>query len=81
MYIHKSNTPLIKSKLIPKYENQFGTNKLFYNPKGLWYSCNNKWDGENQYIYNLDISKLNILKINTLKELDEFNTHYFNYKL
>jgi len=78
MYIHKSNTPLIKSKLIPKYENQFGTNKLFYNPKGLWYSCNNKWDGETPYIYNLDISKLNILKIKTLKELDEFNTHYFN---
>jgi len=78
MYIHTSYTHLIKSNLIPKYENQFGNNKLFYNPKGLWYSCNNKYDNERKYNYSLNISKLNILKIKNLKELDDFNIKYFN---
>lgn len=78
MYIHTSNKLIYKSNLIPKYENQLGSNKLFYNPKGLWYSCNNKWDDDSKYTYNVNISNLNILKINTLKNLDEFNINYFN---
>ena len=78
MYIHASDTLINKNNLIPKYENQFGSNKLFYNPKGLWYSCNNIWNNDRKYNYNINISKLNILKIKTLKELDEFNINYFN---
>ena len=78
MYIHASDTLINKNNFIPKYENQFGSNKLFYNPKGLWYSCNNKWNNDRKYNYNVNISNLHILKIKTLKELDEFNINYFN---
>lgn len=78
MYIHASDTLINKNNLIPKYENQFGPNKLFYNPKGLWYSCNNKWTNDRKYNYNVNISNLHILKIKTLKELDEFNINYLN---
>ena len=55
MYIHASDTLINKNNLIPKYENQFGSNKLFYNPKGLWYSCNNKWNNDRKYNYNVNI--------------------------
>ena len=86
IYLHLSRILIQKQKLKPIYANQFGSNPLFYNPKGLWYSCGNEWiiknklNIEGKFLYSLDFSKLNILKISTLDALDEFNKTYYNAK-
>ena len=83
-YLHLSKKPIIKSKLKPTYSNQFGPNKLLYNPIGLWFSCDDNWikqqklSIENNYLYKLDLLQLKIYYISTLSELDEFIKIYYN---
>ena len=83
-YLHLSKKPILKKNLKPIFGNQFETNKLFYNPKGLWFADNNCWivnnnlSIETKYLYKLDISKLSIYKISKLSELDRFIKKYYN---
>lgn len=87
--IHISKKKMYKSKLKkPMYDNQFGENPLNYNPQGLWYACGNAWMNKNnnktnikglkliQYIYQIDISRINIKKIKTIKQLNSFMNKY-----
>jgi len=92
MRVHISSKALKKFELRPIYGNQFGANPLFYNPRGLWYTCGEKdWlqhikeiesgltdSNVTIFKYKLDISKLNIKKIATVKELDDFIKKYEN---
>ncbi len=86
MKTHMSKSPVDLSKFEPRFGNQFGSNRLFYNPRGFWYSCGESWirhmlkkeQYASYYFYQLDTSKLNICHIKTLADLDAFNKRYFN---
>jgi hypothetical protein len=82
MYIHVSDKEVDITKFKPIYKNQFNKNPIFYNPGGLWYSCDMTWadhsDSHYKYMYSVDTSNLNICKISTISELDDFNKRYYN---
>jgi len=60
--LHASTNKITKTDLKPIYGNNFGTNPLFYNPKGLWYTCGEtNWK---EYIKNLD-SEYFLYKVDT----------------
>ncbi len=86
MYTHMSKKKIDINMLEPRYGNQFRTNPLFYNPRGLWYSYGDSWirhminkeEYSKYYFYEFDITGLKICKISTLAELDAFNLKYLN---
>lgn len=84
MKLHVSSTKIKKTELKPKYGNQFGTNPLFYNPKGFWYTCGEDWKEHvhnlysTSFLYKVDTTDLNIKKISTVSELDLFIKKYEN---
>jgi hypothetical protein len=85
--IHMSTRPVDLSHFEPRHGNQFRLNRLFYNPRGFWYSCGDSWvrhmltsekDYSAYHFYSLDTSRLRICQIKTLADLDAFNRKYHN---
>ena len=68
----------------PRKGNQFRKNVLFYNPRGLWYSYNNSWMEHNKldlmdkFLYKVNIDKINIKKLKSVSDLDNFIKKYYN---
>ncbi len=86
LLLHMSKKPIKAGELKPVHGNQFRMNPLFYNPRGLWYSCGDTWirhmisneERSNYYFYSIDTSKLKICRLSTLAELDAFNEKFIN---